>query len=103
MRCQFFQDPQIQIPRKSLELMTLPELLFTGAGIIFAIASFPTLIEQFRLKSSTIPLSTSFPTFMGLLAVVSAHALLEFWVPFTIGSITTATWFALVLQRVVYR
>jgi len=80
----------------------LADLIFTVASVIFCVTLIPTIRQQTRDKSSTIPMTTSVLTAGLLAADAFAFAYLGSWLPAVTTLTTGSAWAIIALQRRVY-
>lgn len=85
------------------------ELLANNADAIIAVVSavfaaslLPTVWNQGKERSSTIPLTTSVLTFVGLVVIVAVYASLDLRYAFGVGSGTATLWSVIAIQRWMY-
>ncbi len=73
------------------------------SGFIFCGALIPTIWHQFRVRASTIPVSTSLPTAVALAALLPAYASLGLVIGTSVLAFNTLLWLVVMAQRVLYK
>lgn len=82
--------------------MSWPDLVIAVSNVVFIVSLLPTVWHQWRVKQSTVPLSTSLLTVGGLLAVMAAFYELGLWAALGTDVLTTVLWATVAIQRLVY-
>lgn len=72
-------------------------------ALVFTAALFPTLLHQYRVRKSTIPLSTVALNMGAVMMAILAYASLGLWYATTMGTVNGMTWALVGLQRWMYR
>ncbi|KKN60389.1 hypothetical protein LCGC14_0532230 [marine sediment metagenome] len=79
------------------------DLILTIAIAIITVALIPTVINQFRAKASTVPLTTSIPSVIALVLILGAYISQEWWLSAGIIVFNWLLWVILMCQRWAYR
>lgn len=79
------------------------DYVITAASFIFSAALIPQVYKGYKEKKGTISYATSGPTFIGLYAICYAYFTLDLFLSMAISLITGTLWFALFIQRLVYK
>lgn len=77
--------------------------ILAAVSAVFAASLLPTVWAQWQERRSSVPLSTSGLTAIGLAVIVVVYAALGLWYAVGVGSLTTMAWFAIALQRLGYK
>ena len=75
------------------------DIIMAVNGFIFTTPLVLTVIEQFRSRASTVPLSTSALTVLGLSINASVFAALGLWLVVVAALLNAGVWIVLGLQR----
>lgn len=78
------------------------DVIIAVVSAVFAASLLPTVWSQGKERSSSIPLTTSVLTFVGLATIVAVYASLEMWYAFGVGSGTAMLWGVIAVQRWMY-
>lgn len=81
---------------------THADTILAAVSAVFATSLVPTVWTQWRERHSTVPLSTSVLTFVGLAVIVVVYAALGLWFAVSVGSLTATTWAVIAVQRLMY-
>lgn len=79
------------------------DLTVMVSGFIFCAALIPTIWYQFRVRASTILVSTSLPTAAGLLVLLPVYASLGLWIGTGVLAFNLLLWLVVMAQRVFYK
>ncbi|MDR7574207.1 MAG: hypothetical protein QN194_14945 [Armatimonadota bacterium] len=71
-------------------------------NLLFLAALAPTLWHQWRVRESTVPLTTSVPTTLALAGFVAVFASMGLWLATATDAVIGAMWAWIAAQRVVY-
>lgn len=72
------------------------------SGFIFCGALLPTIWYQFRVRASTIPVSTSLTTAAALAVLLPVYASLGLWIGTSVLTFNLLMWLVVMAQRVFY-
>ena len=78
------------------------DFLIAATGYMFTAPLVLAAIEQFRAKASTVPLSTSVLTVLGLVVNGSVFAALGMWIAVSASIACASMWLVIALQRRAY-
>ena len=80
----------------------IADLLFMASAVLFSVSLVPTLLNQWRRKESTVPLSTSLTIITGLILVAAAQVLLRLPLATAGTLLGLFGWVGIAWQRVIY-
>lgn len=83
-------------------IATNADAILAVVSAIFSVSLLPTILEQWKGRQSSIPLSSSVLTFAGLAMIVVVYAALGLWYAMSMGSLIAASWAVIALQRFFY-
>jgi hypothetical protein len=78
------------------------DLILGIVNAIFAVSMLPTVIHQFRVRSSSVPLISSLITFGGLALIAVVFYSLGLWYSAAAVAMTATTWGLIAVQRFTY-
>ena len=80
----------------------MTDLILTLFTTIITVALIPTVINQFRAKASTVPLTTSIPPVIALTGILGVYISQEWWLSAGIIVFNWILWVILMGQRWAY-
>jgi hypothetical protein len=83
--------------------MIWQDFALTAVSIVFMISLVPQVYLGFKKKIGTITRTTSIPTFLGLFFISGVYITLELYLSAIIGFFVGLLWFALFIQRIIYK
>ncbi len=79
------------------------DLTVMVSGFIFCGALLPTIWYQFRVRASTVPVSTSLTTAAALAVLLPVYASLGLWIGTAVLTGNLLLWLVVMAQRVLYK
>lgn len=83
-------------------MIEFADLIIAASGVIFSAALVPTVINQYKARASTVPLTTSLTTSGALLMLLVAYVALGLWFATTTIACNLVLWLIVMVQRVKY-
>ena len=79
------------------------DLAIMVSGFIFCAALVPTIWNQMRVKTSTIPVITSLTTGVALAILIPVYASVGLWIGATVIATNLLLWVVVLTQRMCYK
>lgn len=83
-------------------LATNADPILAIVSAAFTVALVPTVWHQWRVRTSSIPLSSSMLTFLGLVIFAAVYVALGLWIAAGSATSTAVAWGLIAVQRVIY-
>lgn len=77
----------------------LADLIIAASGVVFSAALVPTVINQYKARASTVPLTTSLTTSGALLMLLVAYIGLGLWFATATIACNLVLWLIVMVQR----